>query len=61
MEHAEDANRHAPRLGNSSQTLEDVLEDVHAAYELARRCEFYFKNMELLFFYIYKSRLLGNP
>ena len=30
-EYAEDANRHAPRLGNPWQTLGEVLEDVHAA------------------------------
>ena len=30
-EYAENTNKHAPRLGNTWKTLEDVLEDVHAA------------------------------
>ena len=39
-EYLGDVDGHAPRLGNSQKTLEDVLEDVHAAYGILRRCEF---------------------
>ena len=59
-EYLEDANRHASRLGNSWKTLEDVLEDVHAAYVLPGRRGFYYFKLEKIFFLNINSRLPGR-